>query len=81
MPPFAICSSKTCPYWFGLREKKEERTALPPESCPACNGVVIFRCPLCSSSLLEKPSGEEPRCANCKARLRQSALWVRERSS
>jgi len=71
MPPFAICLSEKCAYIFDMKEEREGNTKVPPATCPECMAPVIFHCPLCFASIIERPDQREPRCGNCKARLRQ----------
>jgi DNA-binding CsgD family transcriptional regulator len=73
MPPYALCLTDRCGYVFDFKENKDNQVSrLPPYRCPHCKTRVVFYCFACRWPILTVPDPEQPRCGNCKARLRGS---------
>jgi hypothetical protein len=70
---FAICSNSACSHYIALEAEKVANPHLSSEACPACGSALIFFCPVCYWSLLEKPALADPRCSRCGAKLRHDA--------
>jgi hypothetical protein len=75
MPPYAICSSVHCHYFFDFKDDATEGpTRLPPEFCPHCTGRVLYFCRRCSRPILCANGGSKVICVVCGADVRTGQL-------